>query len=165
MPAVVDPGQSSGRCASYDVGAEMTSWRPAVSRHAVGGLLGRIRDWWRRQEELRALDDKQVGLVAADLGISTEALKDLVSQGPGATRLLYERMRALGISQGDIDHAALDVVRDLQTTCAFCNEKGVCDWDLAHRPEDPGWKNYCPNTVTLECLRDLKARSLARRPA
>jgi len=48
---------------------------------------------------------------------------------------------------------------DMQRTCACCNEKGVCEKDLADRPDDPVWKNYCPNAVTLESLSELKARS------
>jgi hypothetical protein len=49
--------------------------------NAVGALLGRLREWWRRQEELCALDHKEVGLVAADLGISTNEFKDLIARG------------------------------------------------------------------------------------
>ena len=99
---------------------------------AVGALLGRLRDWWRRQEELRALDDKEIGRVAADLRMSTNALRDLVARGPDAAHLLYERMRALGISEADVRQAADGVMRDLQRTCAVCSEKGVCEWDLGN---------------------------------
>ena len=93
------------------------------------------------------------------MGISTDTLRDLVARGPGAANLLYERMQALGISRADVDKAAQGVIRDLQRTCACCNEKGVCEKDLADRPDDPVWKNYCPNAVTLESLSELKARS------
>jgi len=132
----------------------------AVTRQdAVGALLGRVRDWWRRQEKLNALDNKEMGRVAADLHISTDTLRDLVARGPEAANLLYERMQALGISKADVDRAAQGVMRDLQRTCACCNEKGVCEKDLADRPDDPVWKSYCPNAVTLESLSELKARS------
>jgi hypothetical protein len=50
-----------------------------TTQDAVGALLERVRDWWRRQEELRALDDKQIGLVAEDLRISTSALSPIYS--------------------------------------------------------------------------------------
>jgi len=52
-------------------------------------------------------------------------------------------------------------MRDLQRTCACCNEKGVCEKDLEERPDDPAWKSYCPNAVTLETLAKLKAHSSA----
>ena len=128
---------------------------------AVGALLGRIRDWWRRQEELNALDNNEIGRIAEDLRISSDILRNLVARGPDAANLLYEGMQALGISKVDVDKAAEGVLRDLQRTCACCNEKGVCEKDLAERPDDPVWKSYCPNAVTLESLSELKARSCA----
>ena len=131
-----------------------------MSTHtAVETLLARVRDWWRRQEELRALDDKEIGRVAADLRMSTNALRDLVARGPDAAHLLYERMRALGISEADVRRAADGVMRDLQRTCAVCSETGVCEWDLRERPDDPVWKSYCHNAVTLESLAKLKVQA------
>ena len=126
---------------------------------AVGALLHRVRDWWRRQEELSALGNKEIGRVADDLRISTDTLRDLVARGPDAANLLYERMQAIGVSKRAVDRAAQGVMRDLQRTCACCNEKGVCEKDLAERPDDPVWKSYCPNAVTLESLSELKARA------
>ena len=130
-----------------------------TGQDGVGALLGRVRDWWRRQEELSALGNKEIGRVADDLRISTDTLRDLVARGPDAANLLYERMQALGVSNRDVDRAAQGVMRDLQRTCACCNEKGVCEKDLAERPDDPVWKSYCSNAVTLESLTELKARS------
>jgi hypothetical protein len=130
-----------------------------TTQDAVGALLGRVRDWWRRQEELRTLDDKQIGRVAADLRISTATLTDLVARGPDAAHLLYERMRALGISEADVRRAADGVMRDLQRTCTVCSEKGVCEWDLRERPGDPMWKTYCHNAVTLDSLTKLKVQT------
>ena len=130
-----------------------------TGQDGVGALLGRVRDWWRRQEELSALGNKEIGRVADDLRISTDTLRDLVARGPDAANLLYERMQALGVSNRDVDRAAQGVMRDLQRTCACSNEKGVCEKDLAERPDDPVWKSYCPNAVTLESLSELKARA------
>jgi hypothetical protein len=98
-----------------------------TSHVAVEALLNRVRDWWQRQNELSGLDPKELGRVAAELGMSTNALKDLAARGPDAAKLLYERMRALGISKVDVDHAAQGVMHDLQGTCACCNEKGLCE--------------------------------------
>ncbi len=131
-----------------------------MSTHtAVETLLLGVRDWWRRQSELSHLDDKELGRVAAELGMSSNALENLVERGPDAAHNLYERMQALGLSKADVDAAALGVMRDLQRTCACCNEKGVCEKDLAERPRDPVWKTYCPNAVTLESLAKLKVQA------
>jgi hypothetical protein len=126
---------------------------------AVETLLTRVRDWWRRRNELGGLDDKEVQRVAAELGMSTNTLEDLVQRGPDAAHNLYERMRALGLSKADVEAAAQGVLRDLQRTCACCNEKSTCERDLAERPQDPVWKGYCPNAVTLEALAKLKAHA------
>jgi hypothetical protein len=138
------------------------SKEPVMKGHgAVETLLERVRDWWRRQRELSYLDDKELGRVAAELGMSSNTLEDLVERGPGAAHNLYERMRVLGLSKADVDAAALGALRDLQRTCACCNDKGVCEKDLAKRPDDPVWKSYCPNAVTLETLAKLKTHSSA----
>jgi hypothetical protein len=130
-----------------------------ATQDAVGALLERVRDWWRRQEELGTLDDKEIGRVAAEFDISTSTLRDLVARGPDAAHLLYERMRAMGISEADVHRAADGVMRDLQRTCAVCREKGVCEWDLRERPDDPVWKSYCHNAVALESLTKLKVQA------
>jgi hypothetical protein len=129
-----------------------------TGQDAVGALLGRVREWWRRQQELNALDNKEIGRVADDLRISTDTLRELVARGPDAANLLYERMQALGLSKVDVDEAAEGVMRDLQRTCSCCNEKGICEKDLVERPDDPVWKSYCPNAVTLEALAQLTER-------
>ena len=130
-----------------------------MTSHAVSTLLGRLRDWWRTQLELSLLDSKEIGQVAGDLGLTTDALKDLVARGPDAAHLLYERMEALGISKAEVDRAAHGILRDLQRTCAVCGEKGTCEKDLAKRSDDPVWKSYCPNAVTLESLKKLKVQA------
>jgi hypothetical protein len=127
------------------------------SHTAVETLLVRVRDWWRAQHELDGINPGELDRVAADLGMSARALKGLVARGPEAANLLYERMRALGISRADVDSAANGLMHDLQKTCACCNEKGVCEQDVAKHPDDPVWKSYCPNAVTLESLVKLKA--------
>jgi len=134
----------------------------AMSSHvAVEVLLTRVRDWWRRQNELSGVDPKELERVAADLGMSTNALKDLAARGPDAANLLYERMHALGISKADVDSAANGLMRDLEKTCACCNEKGICEKDLAKNPDDPVWRSYCPNAVSLETLVKLGFHSPA----
>jgi hypothetical protein len=127
-----------------------------MTTHAVRTLLERVREWWQRQQELSLLDNREVGLIAADLGMTTSTLRELVARGPDAANLLYERMNALGLSKAEVDNSAQNVLRDLQKTCACCNEKGVCEKDLLQHPKDPVWKSYCPNAVTLDSLVKLR---------
>ena len=127
-----------------------------TSHIGVEALLARVRDWWRTQNELADINRNELDRVAADLGMTAGDLEDLVARGPDATNLLYERMRVLGISREEVARAAYGIMRDLEKTCACCNEKGVCKEDLTKTPDDPGWKSYCPNAVSLESLARLK---------
>jgi hypothetical protein len=131
------------------------------SEATVESLLSRVRDWWRRQNELSGLDPKELDRVAHELGMSASALEDLVARGPDAAGHLYERMHALGLSKADVGHAAMGALRDLQRTCACCNEKGPCEKDLLDRPDDPIWRNYCRNAATLDTLTSLKSHRMA----
>jgi hypothetical protein len=51
----------------------------------------------------------------------------------------------------------LTLRRTMRRTRALCSEKGVCEKDLVRHPDDPVWKSYCSNAVTLETLALLKA--------
>ena len=127
-----------------------------TSHTAVEALLIRIRDWWQRHNELSGVGPKELERVASELGMSVSALEDLVERGPDAANRLYERLHALGLSQADVENAADGVMRDLQRTCACCNEKGQCERDLLRRPEDALWQSYCPNATTLDAVVRLK---------
>ena len=91
------------------------------------------------------------------------------AKGPHAADLLYQRMAALGLSRSDVDRIGHGLMRDLEKTCACCNDKSQCKKDLAARSGDAAWKDYCPNAVSLESVGKTKAafhcerRSSARR--
>ncbi|MFX8652985.1 DUF6455 family protein, partial [Acinetobacter baumannii] len=84
----------------------------------------------------------------------------LAAKGPHASDLLYERMEALGVSRSDADRVAHGLMRDLEKSCACCGDKSRCKADLASHADDPVWKEYCPNAITLESLRRMKGRAM-----
>ncbi len=129
------------------------------SSTSVESLLSRIRDWWSRQNELSGLDAMELERVAKEMGMSASDLENLVARGPDAASQLYERMQALGLSRTEIEHNAMDVLRDLQRTCACCDEKSRCKKDLSERPDDRIWNDYCPNAVTLDTLAKVKGQT------
>ena len=112
---------------------------------------------------LRELTDQLTGGGAAALLLTEEALDELdlsalvtildeqppwsdiplllFAGGPEAANLLYERMRALGISKAEVNEAAQGVMWDLERTCACCNKEGACAKDLAKNSDDPVWKS------------------------
>src|SRR5262245_45043676 len=101
---------------------------------AVHHVLSHLRDWWRRRSELDTMDPEELGRIARDLGMTSPELKDLAARGPDAARLLYERMQVLGLTKADVEQVARGLMRDMERTCACCDEKGVCEKDLATRP-------------------------------
>jgi len=56
-----------------------------TSNVALEALLSRVRDWWRRHNELGGLNPKELERVAGELGMSTGTLEDLVARGPDAS--------------------------------------------------------------------------------
>jgi tRNA-dihydrouridine synthase A len=74
---------------------------------------------------------------------------------PSAQFVLNGGIATLSSAREHLD-AADGVMRDLQRTCACCNEKGQCERDLLRRPEDALWQSYCPNATTLDAVVRLK---------
>jgi hypothetical protein len=135
--------------------------KPMSAQSNAETLLGRVRAWWRATNELRSLDSHEVDRIAQDLGMTADDLRDLTARGPDAAHELTERMRALGITPDDVERSAQGAMRDLERTCACCNDKGVCDQDLADNPGDPRWQRYCPNATTLTSVAEAKSKSTA----
>ena len=124
---------------------------------AIDAFLVRLRQWWQAQDqELARLDSSELSRIAQECGMSPEDLTAIASRGPQSADLLYERMALLGLSRADVERAAQGLMKDLQRTCSACGEKQGCKSDLTSRPEDKGWKSYCPNAISLESLVRLK---------
>jgi hypothetical protein len=129
---------------------------------SVEAFLAGLRDRWLARNELANIDPNEGNRIATDLGITAKDLETLVERGPDAANLLFRRMHALGLSAEDVESVARGLMRDLEKTCACCNEKGICEKDLSRRPEDPKWKGYCPNAGDLS---DLLTRLKGRLPS
>jgi hypothetical protein len=123
---------------------------------AVHHFLSRLRDWWRRRSELDTMDSEELERIAKDLGMTGPEFKDLAARGPDAAHLLYERMHVLGLTKVDVERVAQGLMRDMERTCACCDEKGVCEKDLTARPDDPAWGGYCPNAAALTGVKIIK---------
>jgi len=123
---------------------------------SVGVLLAHLRERWKAREELAKIDPNELANIARDLGMTQADLEMLVERGPDAAKLLYERMRLLGLTPDDVEHISNGLMRDLEKACVCCNEKGICEKDVTKRPDDPLWKDYCPNALELEDVQRLK---------
>jgi hypothetical protein len=125
---------------------------------AADHFLRRLREWWQRGSELASIDRTELQRMAGEFGMSVRDFEDLVERGPRAADLLRERMRALGIARADVDATARGLMHDLERTCACCHGKDACRQDLEQRPDDPAWKDHCPNAISLESVRRAKGR-------
>jgi len=130
----------------------------AAAHGRLHALADRIIDWWKngpRRSDLDGISSAEVARMAQDLGISADDLTRLASRDSDAGLLLYERLTRLGLTREDIEKAGFQ--RDLERTCGLCDAQEVCRHDMDMRPDDDGWKSYCPNCTSLETLQTLKA--------
>lgn len=132
---------------------------PHAGDRQAEGFFAQLVARWREQAELSQLPASELGRIAHELGMSSDELTAIASHGTHASDLLYERMAALGIAREDVDRVAFGLIRDLERSCSCCADKGQCTRDLDAHPDDPVWKEYCPNAIALESVRRLRGRA------
>jgi hypothetical protein len=94
----------------------------------------------------------EVERMAHDVGMSTLELRALAGKWPDAAEPLNRRLAALALDPADIRRSDPQVLHDLQRVCSLCKHGRECEHDLAERPSDPAWREYCPNEMTLDAL-------------
>jgi hypothetical protein len=122
----------------------------------VDSFLRWWREWWKAPEsELVGLAEEEIARVAKDVGVSTSALRRLVSLGADANDLLQRRMTALDLDKDEVLRRERGTFQDMQRVCAMCESHRLCARHLAADADSPGWKDYCPNASTLTSLSAL----------
>jgi len=123
---------------------------------ALEHFIGPIAEWWRRRAAIRenltdlnAFGPEDMARMAQDVGISASDLRALATHCTDAADLLDRRLAALGIDSGQLAQAGLAELRDMQRLCTTCQSKGRCAHDLVDDPDDPVWRQYCPNEEAL----------------
>jgi hypothetical protein len=125
--------------------------RPALIRK----LASLWRDWTSGRpaaSELQWCGPAETKHMARDVGLSSADLCVLAGKWPGAAAPLTERLKQLELDAADITQAKPQVMRDLQRVCSLCASKRTCEHDLARRPSNARWQDYCPNATTLTAL-------------
>jgi hypothetical protein len=117
--------------------------------------LDRIRTilWPARKRELAALDSAEIERMARDLRLPVEELVALASRPSDSAKLLYRRLKLLGIDQQGVEVA---VLRDLERCCSCCDSKKECEQDLKAEAASNVTPSYCPNQQTLGALTSMK---------
>ena len=141
----------------------MSALLPRNDRWSVfGALARRWRRWIGARADLFELDScgrDEVGRMAQDLGMSASDLHSLASHGPDKGNLLQRRMAALHLDADELARTEPALLRDLQRLCTTCKSPRRCARDLKREPDavSQDWRDYCPNSGTLDALIEEKA--------
>ena len=95
---------------------------------------------------------EQTERIARDVGVSAPELRALAGKWPDSADLLKGRLDVLALDPAEIRRTDPGVLSDLQRVCTMCAQTRECEHDLAEHPSDPGWRDYCPNVMTLDAL-------------
>jgi hypothetical protein len=134
---------------------------------AVQNPFSALGRWWRNWTAtyggtLNSCDDEDVARMARDVGVSATELRSLAGKWPDSADLLNRRLAALDLDPADVRRAQSGVLSDLQRVCTLCLNGQECRHDLERDPSDPGWREYCPNVMTLDALDAERVRNAGR---
>ena len=127
-----------------------------------------LHNWKAARSDMASLDccgADETERMAHDMGVSASELRTLAGKWPDSAALLNRRLAALQLDPVEIGRSERRVLSDLQRVCTICVSSRECTHDLARDPDDPVWRQYCPNVVTLDALSEerLEWRGRARR--
>ena len=146
----------------------MSSDRNITATLRLRELMRRLTTWFGRHQGLKEVEQlgaEEAAAVAREIGTSVPELRGLAGKWPDASEdLLASRLRALKLDPAAVAAAHPAVARDLARLCTLCTDKRQCRDDLEERPNSPAWQSYCPNTSTLNALRQEQPASSKRKP-
>jgi uncharacterized protein YjiS (DUF1127 family) len=124
----------------------------------ASATIARWRSSWRHwredrraRAELAACPVTELSRIAADLGVSSNELRDCQSH-PGPSELLPQRLQQLGVNARALQDATPATYRDLMLSCAACTSWRKCRKDLTRGNVQAGMTDYCLNAGTIEAL-------------
>jgi len=124
--------------------------------HSIAQWVTNYRQARGSCNDLANCSADEVVSIARDLGVAPRELTMLARKGPKSADLLQKLLTELGIDAKALADDDPLVMRDLQRLCAVCTDKRQCRFDLANGIMADNFRDYCPNSFTLEAL--LQAR-------
>jgi hypothetical protein len=139
--------------------------QPAVhpDYESFHSILNSIAQWMTKYRNARGICNdlancgaEEVARMARDLKVHPSELATLTKKGPNAADLLQKLLVALGVDAKGLEHDDPSVMRDLQRLCTTCADKRQCQFDLANGVIAENFRDYCPNSFTLNALLQAK---------
>jgi hypothetical protein len=133
-----------------------------TARLDTQNIVSTLCAWWRSRQDInRELDEiaslsaENLAEVAADCGVSTHDLIDIVRAGPHAGDEMKEMLKALNIDADAVEADNRRLYHGMMATCAQCGSKDECRRDLRDGRAMDGYGHYCPNAETMDELRGM----------
>jgi AcrR family transcriptional regulator len=130
-----------------------------MSSNRVATAFERLIDRWRdyraaaaELRELQGMDPETVATIAAECGLSTGELHEVVTHGAGADGLMARMMQAHELDPERMRQLLPGVMRDVEILCARCASKGRCSRELDAGTAARNAPEFCPNAETFEAL-------------
>jgi len=124
-------------------------------------IMESIVERWRERREqaavLRALEfmgPEQAQILAADVNLSLDELKQVLGKGALANRLLDRMLKARGLEAAAIDVATM---REIESTCSRCECKSLCRHELDAGTAKLHAAGFCPNDQLMSLLEQRAA--------
>ena len=124
-------------------------------KNAFGHLVDRWRDYRAAIADLRELadlDPDTVATIAAECGLSSGELREIVTHGSRSESLMERMMAAHGLEPDRLRQEMPAVMRDIELLCARCVTKGRCSRELEAGTAAQNAAGFCPNADTFEAL-------------
>lgn len=120
--------------------------------NAIADWVGNYRYAIGLRDQFAACGPDEVMLIARDIGMSPNELRELASKGPGSADLLKKMLVALKFDPKTLEAADPRLTRDLQRLCTICGNKRQCEHELVAGTAAKNIREFCPNAVSLEML-------------
>jgi hypothetical protein len=93
------------------------------------------------------------------MNLWTADLDALSKKSDARGNLLLRRLTEFGLSQEALKIRHPEVLHDLQRVCGYCDSTGRCASEFKRAGSAAIRSDYCPNTQTLEALKEEDRQS------
>lgn len=120
-----------------------------------------LSDWatrWRNYRSAKAglreleNDPRLTASVAADLGLTIPALKEVVAKGAGAYDLMARMMAAFDLDPAALRETEPEQMREFELTCSLCAVKGRCKREIDAGTAAANARSFCPNAAAFQAF-------------